>query len=283
VPILYRGKYNIGISAIEIRDFLNLVSIRYRPGETKFIRVYPRILSLEELEIPYMRISENEFLSRKKNTGHSEIQDIREYMYGDSLKKIHWKLSSKYNKWLTKETNASSEKEVWIILNLEKIYGEAEEVLKIEDRTMEVLISLCRILLSSGVVLKMCFFRKEQVSITFTDMNGFRQLYELFAFMPFEQKTSFNDITRYFMESIPERQSIMVFSPVIDEDYLDCLNKMNANGHDASLFYCAVSEGEMKKDVEKALEEEMPEVGIHVIHLFRSMKENFGKDMPRAE
>lgn len=272
VPILYRGKYKIGISHIEVKDFLNLFTIRYNPAETKLIRVFPRILPVEELDVPYMRISDNEYLSHNKNTGHTEIRNIREYMYGDSLKKIHWKLSSKYNKWLTKETNASSEKEFWVMINLESIGGEAEEALKIEDRTIEVLVSLARVLLNSGVVLRFCFFRKEQVTLTYSDMNGFQQLYELMAFMPFDQKISFEEVMNYFIESMPERQSVMVFSPVVAADYLDCFHKMNANGHDISLFYCQISEGEMKDEVEKALEEEMPEMGIRVIHLFRMMK-----------
>ena len=103
VPILYRGRYKIGISYIEIRDFLNLFALKYAMGETKFIRVFPRVLTLEGLKIPFVRISENEYLSRKKDMGHSEIDNIRDYMYGDSLKKIHWKLSSKHNKLMTKK------------------------------------------------------------------------------------------------------------------------------------------------------------------------------------
>ena len=87
VPILYRGKYKVGISHIEIRDFLNLISVKYLPGETKLIRVYPRILPMEQHNIQYVRVAENEYLSHNKETGHSEVRDIREYMYGDSLKR----------------------------------------------------------------------------------------------------------------------------------------------------------------------------------------------------
>ncbi len=272
VPIRYRGKYKIGISHIEIRDFLNLFCFRYLPGETKLIRVFPRILPLEEMEFPYMRISENDYMSHNKNTGHTEIRDIREYMFGDSLKKIHWKLSSKYNKWLTKETNASSEKELWLLLNLEEIDGDAEEVLKIQDRTIEVLVSMARVFLSAGFVLRLCFFRKDQITLEYSDMNGFDQLYELLAFMPFDQKISFDEVMNFFIDSMPERQSVMVYTPVIDSGHLDCLQRMNVNGHDVSLFYCEVSEGNMKKEVEKALQEEMPEMGIRVINLNQNMK-----------
>jgi hypothetical protein len=271
VPILYRGRYKIGISYIEIRDFLNLFALKYAMGETKFIRVFPRVLTLEGLKIPFVRISENEYLSRKKDMGHSEIDNIRDYMYGDSLKKIHWKLSSKHNKLMTKETHSSSEKELWIIINFDEIFGEAEYVLKIEDRTIEVLVSLARVFLSSGIVLKTCFFRKEQVMLVYPDINAFSHLYELFAFMPFDQKASFNGVMDYFIASMPECQSVMVFSPVVNESCLESIVKMNANGHDISLFYCDVS-GQMKKEVERALTEELSELGIRVVNMFKNMK-----------
>jgi hypothetical protein len=134
VPVLYRGKYKVGISHIEVRDFLNMFSLKYYPDEPKLIRVFPRILSVEQVDLPYVRISENEYLSQNKNAGNTEIENIREYMYGDSLKKIHWKLSSKFNKWIAKDTNAACEKEFWILLNLEKIDGDMDYALKIEDR-----------------------------------------------------------------------------------------------------------------------------------------------------
>ena len=205
VPILYRGKYKVGISHIEIRDFLNLISVKYLPGETKLIRVYPRILPMEQHNIQYVRVAENEYLSHNKETGHSEVRDIREYMYGDSLKKIHWKLSSKYNKWLIKETTASSEKELWILLNLAQLYGEAESVLKVEDMTIETIISVARVLLGLEITIKLCFYRSEQVCLTISDMNGFLQLYELLAFIPFDQAVPFEDVMGYFNETMPEK------------------------------------------------------------------------------
>lgn len=270
VLILYRGRYKVGISHIEIRDFLNLFSFRYIPGETKQIRVFPRILPVEELNIPYFRMSDNEYLSRNKDVGHTEIKDIRDYMYGDSLKKIHWKLSSKFNKWLIKETNASSEKEFWILLDLSRISGSAEEVLKTEDRTVEFLVSLAKVLLNSGFNIKLCFYRSEQMCLTYSGNNGFMQLYELLSLIPFDQKADFSEIMDMFIDNMPERQSIMVFSPLIDEKQLDSFHKMAANGHDVTIFYCDTEESEVKKEVENAIEKELPELGIRTVNLMKT-------------
>ena len=270
VLILYRGRYKVGISHIEIRDFLNLFSFRYIPGETKQIRVFPRILPVEELNIPYFRMSDNEYMSRNRDTGHTEIKDIRDYMYGDSLKKIHWKLSSKFGKWLIKETTASSEKEFWILLDLSRILGDDEEVLKIEDRTVEFLVSVAKVLLNTGFNIKLCFYRNEQICLTYSGNNGFMHLYDLLSLIPFDQVAHFSEILNMFIESIPERQSVLVFSPLIDDKQLDSFHKMAANGHDVTLFYCDVEESELKTDIMNAIEKEFPELGIRTVNLMKS-------------
>ncbi len=279
VPIMYRGKYRVGISKIVIKDFLNLVSFNHTPGETKQIRVFPRILPLDKLDIPYIRISENEYLSQIKDRGSTEIHDIRDYIYGDSLKKIYWKLSSKHNKWMVKETNASTEKEFWIIVNLEKLEGQPEDVLKAEDRTIEVSVSLARLFIGSGVVLKVCFFRNEEVCFTFSDITGFQQMYELFAFIPFNMEESFKGEMNYFIESMHEQKSVLVFTPVFNENYLNALSKMKNAGHDVSLFYCEAEEGDMKEVLERALEKELPELGIKVIDMYKSLDQHFLMDI----
>lgn len=267
VPIIYRGKYKIGISRISIRDFLNLVDFYYMPKETKQIRVFPRILSVEELGISFIKVLESDYLSRNKDMRSMDISTIRDYMYGDSLKKMHWKLSSKYNKWMVKETSASSEKELWIIINLEKLSGDFEDVLMAEDRTIEILVSLARIFISSGVILKMCLFKSGGICLSFTNMKGFQELYELVSFIPFDGNMSFSDEMGYFIETMREPKSVLIFTPVFSESHLNSLNRINVAGHDVSLFYCEVESGKMKEDIKRVLEEELPELGIKVVDM----------------
>ena len=46
--------------------------------------------------------------------------------------------------------------------------------------------------------------------LVYPDINAFSHLYELFAFMPFDQ--AFNGVMDYFIASMPECQSVMVFT-----------------------------------------------------------------------
>ena len=96
--------------------------------------------------------------------------------------------------------------------------------------TIETIISVARVLLGLEITIKLCFYRSEQVCLTISDMNGFLQLYELLAFIPFDQAVPFEDVMGYFNETMPERQSVMLFSPIIDGEQIDSLNKMANSG-----------------------------------------------------
>ena len=58
-----------------------------------------------------------------------------------------------------------------------------------------------------------------------------------------------------------------------NERYLNCINKINAFGHDVSLFYCKAESGETETDIERVLEKELPEIGIKVMNMYKNMEQ----------
>jgi len=91
----YRGSYEIGINSVEIEDFLGLFTFRYNVFEPKYVTVYPRIVVLERFYLKTDFMSESHSVLNSKSEDMSTIADFRKYAYGDSLKRIHWKLTAK--------------------------------------------------------------------------------------------------------------------------------------------------------------------------------------------
>ena len=56
--------------------------------------------------------------SEKKGNVSSNVTDVREYRPGDRLQKIHWKLSSKIDKLMVKENEATSTNQFFMLLEL---------------------------------------------------------------------------------------------------------------------------------------------------------------------
>lgn len=72
-------------------------------NEMKLI-VIPQSIPLENNTLNYNAVDTdtNEYSKEKKGDDPSEIFDIREYMYGDNISRIHWKLSAKQNETMVK-------------------------------------------------------------------------------------------------------------------------------------------------------------------------------------
>lgn len=114
----YRGLYEIGVHEIYICDPLRLFKMRVDIDNFSFVTVYPRKLEMDleatsavsDIPSPYVRT----FDSRDK----SEISNIREYRMGDTLKSIHWKLSSKSEELQVKDYNTNDDRHTYIFVDL---------------------------------------------------------------------------------------------------------------------------------------------------------------------
>ena len=118
VSFRYRGLYEIGVHEIYISDPLRLFKLRMDIDNFSNVTVYPRRLEFDretesavsDVPSPYVRALD----SRDK----SEVSNIREYRMGDSLKSIHWKLSSKSEELQVKDYNTNDDRHTYIFVDL---------------------------------------------------------------------------------------------------------------------------------------------------------------------
>lgn len=91
----YRGSYEIGVSEIYCYDFLRLFRYRMQVNLFRDLFVQPRRFSHTQASSGEQIQEETETTVLQKGQDNTEMSDIRDYQPGDSLRSIHWKLSSK--------------------------------------------------------------------------------------------------------------------------------------------------------------------------------------------
>lgn len=107
----FRGEYEIGVKAVEATDLFGLVRLRREgdklSGATSRIAVYPRTYSLHGRMLD-LRMNEGaEDGARADAEEVSSIADLRSWHEGDSLKRVHWKLSARLGELIVKEFDGS--------------------------------------------------------------------------------------------------------------------------------------------------------------------------------
>lgn len=128
------GEIMISCEEIRIYDFLRLFSMKAAPFHEERIRIYPQPVSVQ-VELSRTTIGaqkEEGIMQNRKGKDPSEMFDIREYVPGDDIRSIHWKLSSKTDSLILRQSSDPSHYNVVILpdfgLNKDGETSDAEEI-----------------------------------------------------------------------------------------------------------------------------------------------------------
>ena len=98
------GIVRISVSKVQVFDFINIFSFHKDFNISCEIPVFPDFnIVTEEFEMDFSEGFNELDESATKGADSSEISDIREYIPGDKLQNIHWKLSAKKDLLMVKE------------------------------------------------------------------------------------------------------------------------------------------------------------------------------------
>lgn len=124
------GIINVCVKDIEIKDMLGIVSYRYDVNKNVEVDVFPSSVDAEDIDKTglYEGVSENEETNTKGND-LSDVSNIREYIPGDRIKDIHWKLSAKKDILLVKERVRVSERQLIMLVDTSGVSNDINRVL----------------------------------------------------------------------------------------------------------------------------------------------------------
>ncbi len=124
VSFHYRGTYEVGVKSFYVYDLFRLFRMRIRFEDYDTVYVVPRCLYIRDSRT---RATADESDTMKK-VGFSydrvEISDIREYRRGDSLKSIHWKLSSKSEEFVVRDYDSGTSRRTFIFADMSARFPE---------------------------------------------------------------------------------------------------------------------------------------------------------------
>lgn len=214
----YRGEYTIGIRNLYVYDPLKLFRIRIRVGNLRPVFVMPRRRVIPwETDSTASEINTTE-VKNVSGTDRTELTGIREYMQGDGLRDIHWKLSSKTQDLLVKHYGRNACRNLYFLPDLAAVYapekdGPYEEDIDfysadaVEEMTLGLMLSaLGR---ESNVCTLLWHDRRADgigAEVLYNELD-FERVYPLFASAPLcEKEKTAEELCRY----IPEAEGISV-------------------------------------------------------------------------
>lgn len=112
-----RGRYTLGPVEIRLRDPFGIAQRAVRFGVTDEVLVYPPVIDLPR-SLP--RVGRHGLQSEGRvrplaETG--EFANVREYVRGDDLRKVHWKVTAHRGKLMVTQSEAPREEQATLVLD----------------------------------------------------------------------------------------------------------------------------------------------------------------------
>jgi uncharacterized protein (DUF58 family) len=112
-----RGRYPVERSAAVVEDPFGLERRELALGESAALVVYPRLVELERLfSEAGTRARGGRRLLLQRPTGF-DLHSVRDYVEGDSLRKVHWRTTARRGQLMVKELEDSPREDVAVVLD----------------------------------------------------------------------------------------------------------------------------------------------------------------------
>jgi uncharacterized protein (DUF58 family) len=131
------GSYSAGIKKIVIHDLLGLFSCELKNAKRYRVDVSPKIFDVSNLDIAHTVLTESEKHRAPTTIDGADYIGVREYVWGDPIKTIHWKLSARGETYLTKQFESYGIVGVSVLFDFFSPKYDAETMMSVFDAVVE--------------------------------------------------------------------------------------------------------------------------------------------------
>lgn len=130
IQLVHLGRFQVSCACYQIQDLMGMVSFQIPCRIACDVNIIPKANQNQEIEISgYLSGMAETEESHQKGSDFAEVSDIREYIPGDRIRDIHWKLSAKQDTLMVKERVSMAGSEIMILLELSDNKDYAQQIL----------------------------------------------------------------------------------------------------------------------------------------------------------
>jgi len=123
IPAVPRGRYALEEAVAVVEDPFGLERIELPLGRQEALVVYPRLVELDRLfSEAGVHAREGRRLLLQRPTGF-DLHSVRDYVEGDSLRKVHWRTTARRGHLMVKELEDSPRDELAVVLDAHRAFS----------------------------------------------------------------------------------------------------------------------------------------------------------------
>jgi len=111
------GIYTAGVKTLVIYGLLGIFSITIKENKNFTVTVLPKADMSEDINLKDRLLTESKNCQKNTQSDGYDYTGVREYALGDSMKRIHWKLSAHSLTYMTKITETSKNSDMTVVID----------------------------------------------------------------------------------------------------------------------------------------------------------------------
>lgn len=237
IRFIRRGVYGLGKTDITINDIFNISTISIKAEHDENIMVYPKIYELDEIDKSYSNMLEEVIVKKKFLNNNSDVRDVREYTNGDSIKKIHWKISAKENKLYVKNYEKLSGGDTNIFLNMESLEKVEDYTAKEEELMIDFTLSFLNQILKREIKSNIYINNDYEKVFKIENNEDFQILGEYFLRNYSNSNESFSEFILKKIKNLNNSSDVVIITLTLMKEDINNIIYLRNIGYNLKIFY----------------------------------------------
>lgn len=218
-----RGIYNNSVVVTELADPLRIFKRQIKYERPLELVVYPRVHQLTYFYLPSTGYLGTNRVMKSGHEDYSSLKKVRPYIHGDSIKKVHWKLSSKRGEMFVKEYESTSSTKVNVFLNAYHLHYEDDVDRINEDCAVEVTASIIKYALSQNAETSLVYQSDHEVQIESRDLSTFPQVLKQLVNFVTKGELSYSELLNQETKRLEQGSFVVLITPEVDQGLINVI------------------------------------------------------------
>lgn len=237
----HRGIYQVGIDTLWVSDVFGLFTLRRVINDRSIVlTVQPNVESIASLDLAS---GENGPESMAHNTDDmASPSSVRAYVEGDSLKKVHWKLTMRKRELIVRQYEEAARPDTLIIMDCGKISATREMALDVEDAMCEVAASVALSQLREGFPVRMPLSGARPMDVSGQSIADFSRFMTALTELRFDGENPFENVLELETRRLSRSGGAVIISQRINTQICDMALRMKRSGLKVKVYWISESQ-----------------------------------------
>jgi uncharacterized protein (DUF58 family) len=270
-----RGYYELGDMVVTVKDVFRFFSLKKTISSDSGLIVYPKIIKLSTFEIMAsqqlgeLRVFDPAFSDK------SRISTLKPYQEGDSVKKVHWKMSAKQDNLVIKDYENRGDTYVTILIDNFHLYFNKDVDRRLEDKVVDIAICMVNYCLDQRVEVVLETQNNQQsIRMSGQQKSDLKPFLTAMALFKGNGASNFRDFMETRAETIRRGTTVIIITTCLDKTMGAQGIRLKMSNLNPLFIVATDSEnrnGHIDADIEKKLKHEG--INIYIIDHYTSIKE----------